>query len=246
VPSSRGQLVRASLPLVRSVVFGTVALLVTLAGHVAAGGPAPDGAGLLLAFAVTVSAYRWLLARTEQSWVVLTAALGLVQWGLHELFVTWSSGSSALSSGWASPVHAAEHAMPMSMPATSIAMSMPTMGRPATGGLSASAAAGGMTMGGAVTMLLVHVGITLLLGVVLRLGEATLWSAARRSLVRCRQPFLELWSAMTRSLCVAGDDVAGPRPAGPLPPPDLARRRSRWATAERARRGPPGALLAIA
>ena len=76
---------RTTRPLTRSVGFATVAVPVTLAGHLAGGGCVPDEASVLLGFALLVVAYRLLVARRERSWPVLAGCLGVGQVALHAL-----------------------------------------------------------------------------------------------------------------------------------------------------------------
>jgi hypothetical protein len=200
VPSRNGPLVAASRPLLRSTVLGAVAVLVSLAGHVAGGGQAPDTAGLLLALAVAVSAYRLLLAGRERSWPTLVAVLGLAQVVLHVTFTSWTDATTMTDT------HAAHHAMA------------------ATSGRS---------------MLAGHLVATLVLAWVLRLGEAALWSTARRIATRLCRPVITLVSGVLAALSTQTALTSRWRPSSTRPAADLARRQSRWATGGRARRGPP-------
>ena len=81
----RSRLLMASRPLLRAGGFAAVATPVSLAGHVAAGAPAPDHATVLLGVSLTVLAHRALLGRRERSWPVITLALASTQLGLHLL-----------------------------------------------------------------------------------------------------------------------------------------------------------------
>jgi len=73
----------APRPLSRAVAFAAVAVPVSLTGHLAARGQAPDEASVLLAFAAVVFGHRVLVAGRERSWPVLTAWLAAAQLLLH-------------------------------------------------------------------------------------------------------------------------------------------------------------------
>jgi hypothetical protein len=208
--------VNASWPLLRSVVFGGVAVVVSLVGHVAAGGAIPDAAGLLLALAFTVSGYRVLLARREQSWIILTGALGLVELVLHEVFMAWAAG-----------------------PPMSSGMRGPGMGA----ALGGDGAGHSEALWPNPTMVLAHLLAAVMLAWVLRQGEAALWSAARRGVARLWRPVVGVVARVVAAL-VAVTPVRTQRPRSHAQiVPELGRWRPRWATAGRARRGPPQCWL---
>jgi hypothetical protein len=93
---ARGRLSRpaASRPLVRAAGFAGIAVPVSLVGHLAGGGAAPDEATLLLAVAATTVAVRLLLAGRERSWAAISAALGGAEFALHTWFGS-GTGSGA-------------------------------------------------------------------------------------------------------------------------------------------------------
>ena len=209
----RGHLVNASWPLLRSLVFGWMAVVVSLAGHVAAGGTVPDAAGLLLALALTVSGYRLLLACRERSWPVLAGALALVELALHRLFMAWAAGPS-MGSG-------------MSGSGVGTATGLDGMGR-------AMAPCPSPTM-----MLVAHVLAAVFLAGVLRQGEAALWSAARRGVARLWQPIVTVMARVLAAMvAVTPVRLRGARHCSQIVV-ELGRWKPRWANAGRARRGPP-------
>jgi len=78
--------VSAISPLLRSMAFAVVAVPVSLVGHLAGGGCAPDEASVLLGFVTLVTAFRLLMSGRERSWAALSACLVAGQLMLHVLF----------------------------------------------------------------------------------------------------------------------------------------------------------------
>lgn len=144
----------ASRPLLRSAGFAVVALPVSLASHVAAGGATPDEATLLLAFALAALGHRAVLAPRERSCRLIVLALGAAQAGLHVLF----GGSGHV--GGSGHEHAAT-----------------------AGGHQSAAHAGSALLAGhaGLTMIVGHAVAAAVLGWFLHQGERALWAAARRA-----------------------------------------------------------------
>lgn len=194
----------ASRPGVRAAAFAALAVPVSLAGHVAAGGSTPDDATLLLACALAVIGHRLVIARRERCWPVLALALASAEFGLHHLFGL-SGGHHAMDAAQSGYTHAtARHA----------------------------------TSGAA--MLAGHALAAVVLGWVLRQGEAALWSAARRAVASARTVLHLLLHALAALATHSAAPTTGTeRPArAPIAGPDPKRLRY-LATGGRFRRGPP-------
>jgi hypothetical protein len=209
----------ASLPLARAFGFAAVAVPVSVVGHVAGGGSAPDDATYLLAAALVVAAYRGLLAGRERSWPALTLALASTELALHAVFGFGSPAAVTAASG-----------DPATMPGMQMpGMMMPGMQMPEAGGNHAAVSAGLIMLAG-------HTASALILGWFLRSGERALWSAARRASVHLRSV---IWPLLTVLSLIVLVPVEPAYPThGPIPAPDAGVRRFR-ATGGRFWRGPP-------
>jgi hypothetical protein len=210
----------ASLPLARAFVFAGVAVPVSVVGHVAGGGSAPDDATFLLAAALVVVAYRGLLAGRERSWPALTVALAAAELALHFLFVAGSRGAVTVASGDSS---------------TMTGMAMPGMQLPESAGNNATVLAGLIMLAG-------HTASGLILGWFLRSGERALWSAARRAGGQICGVIRALLRVLSLIVLIP---VERAHPThGPIPAPDADLRRFR-ATGGRFWRGPPARASAV-
>lgn len=206
----------ATVPALRSATFATVAVVVSLTGHLAAGGVAPGAVGLALALVVVAAAHSALLARRERSWAVIVTSLGLAQAGLHLVFGgVGGHGASTMTAAH----HVHHHASP------------------AVGHVSGVMLAGHVT--GA--MLAGHAAAALLLGWFLREGERVVWAAARRATAGLRLLVRRLGPAVVRALLDALP-AAPVRPDRRGAAPERRRRsvlRSHRVAGGRLWRGPP-------
>ncbi|HEX2807216.1 MAG TPA: hypothetical protein VHN80_13720 [Kineosporiaceae bacterium] len=210
----------ASLPLARAFVFASVAVPVSVVGHVAGGGSAPDDATFPMAAALVVVAYRGLLAGRERSWPALALALAAAEPALHFLFVAGSRCTATVASGDPSP-----------MPG----MIMPGMEMPGPGGSHAAVSAGLIMLAG-------HTASALILGWFLRSGERALWSAAGGATANVRSMIRPLLTLLTLIVLIP---VEPAHPTHrPIPAPDADLRRFR-ATGGRFWRGPPARASAV-
>jgi hypothetical protein len=138
-------------PLMRSVAYASVALPVSLAGHLAAGGCTPDEASVLLAFVLLVLVHRRLVATRERSWAALTGWLVVGQLAVHTMLNC--SPTPRQSSG------------DVMTPAEQFHMHAGTVSPAAS----------------TIMMVAGHGAAAVALGWFLRQGERVLWSAARRA-----------------------------------------------------------------
>jgi hypothetical protein len=137
----------------RSVAFAGITLIVSLAAHVAAGGAPPGLDAVVAVLAGGVAAHLAFLARAEQSWVRLAGALLLAQAVVHLSCPRSPGAAAALLS--AAPADASCHGV----------AALPAAALPVHGGGPSSSA-----------MLIGHVVAAVVLGLVLRHGEAVCWS----------------------------------------------------------------------
>jgi hypothetical protein len=212
----------ASLPAVRALAFASIAVPVSLVGHLAGGGPLPDDATVLLAAALAALAYRLVLATRERSWPVLCAALGSMELALHWLFGAGPQPDGQLTSTAGS----------VSMPD---GMGMPG-GTGMPGGLLHDRLAPGLSM------IAVHLLAAVVLGWVLRSGERVLWAAARRAVLGARAVVRPIVTALS-TITVAPLVTARRRTAVTASTPLVNRRRYRT-TGGLSWRGPPERALA--
>jgi hypothetical protein len=154
---------------VRSAAFALVAVPVTLAGHVAAGGRTPDEASLLIALVLTAAGHRLLLSRRERSGAVLAAALAVAQAGLHVLFG---------GAGHAVPDSAMAGMAGMAATSSAATSSVATSSVATSSAAHAAQISHGPT---AIVMIAGHGLAAIVIGWFLRAGEQVLWAAARRA-----------------------------------------------------------------
>ncbi|TDD91002.1 hypothetical protein [Actinomadura rubrisoli] len=165
--------------LARAVVFATVCLILTTAGHAyaahAAVPPGAVGLGFLL-----VTGLSLLLSGAERSFGTILGGLVGAQFGLHALFARASSGP--VHGG---PVHGGigHHAAEPPVAATE-----PFAAVPGHGG---------------VTMTLVHLGAALAAAWWLRRGDAALWALARRVSATAAGPWRLLAAALSPAEALA-------------------------------------------
>jgi hypothetical protein len=243
---------RASRPLLRAFAFAGIALPVSLVGHVAAGGMAPDPATFLLACVLTALGYRLVLAGRERSWPVLATSLGVAEWVLHSVFM--SGGSMPRADSLPGEISATPFFTADAQLCGMLTPGMPGMttmdGHPGPAAASGGGSdlLGGITSGLATSvmgMLVAHLAAAVVLGWFLRQGERALWTAARRILHAAGRGMRRLRSVLARSIGCAVVAVR-PRVCG--------MRRARWyaqgwlsrhlTTGGRFWRGPPRAACA--
>ena len=174
-----------SLRVMRAGVVGTVAFALSWAAHVAAGGSSP-GAGALVLLAALTGLGSTLVTGWRLRPVALVATLGVAQVTLHEALMWLSAPPSALCAG--------------AMQCGSAMPGMPGMHAPPVHSSSG-------------LMVAAHAAATVLLALLLSVGERALWFLA--TLLR---PVLRAWPELpampTPTLVGAPTHVArtGPRP----------------------------------
>jgi hypothetical protein len=228
----------ATRPSVRSAVFAGTAVTVSLAGHVAAGGPPPDPFAVAVALAASAVAFWLVLAGRERSWPVLTVGLAATEALLHWLFMTGAVGSVTGAPAACPPAPGAgPMPFPMTMP---MPMPMAVPGDPALapGGWPAPGVSPGPVAGHGPGMLAGHLAASVVLAWFLRQGEAAVWAAARRhhaEIVRCRwaRVLLGRWS---RQVPIAPPAIRS-RPV--WTPPRVTGLGGRLVSGGRSWRGPP-------
>lgn len=166
---------RGPLRLFRAALVTSLAVSLSVAGHVLGGGQVPDTVALAVTAAFLFAPAAWL-ARRQLSFVVLFGMLGAGQLTLHAAFTAFSSGASCLPR----------------LPLAGLPGSLPPA-HYGHAGLSCTAAMETMPMDGGANspaMLAGHVLATLATAWLMRSGEAALWQllAWLRPLVRIPRP----------------------------------------------------------
>lgn len=188
----------------RAAVVGAVSFSLSWAAHVGAGGSSPGAAALVL-LAVLTALGSTLVTRWRLRPVTLVATLGAAQVALHEALMWLSAPQSTLCAG--------------AMPCGSAMPSMP--------GMHASPVHSSWAL-----MLAAHAAATVVLALLLSVGERALWflTTLLRPVLRARP---ELPALPTSALVRAQAHVArtGPRP---------------FVDGGTGRRGPPRRSLALA
>jgi hypothetical protein len=176
----------------RAVVFGAVAFTLSWAAHLGAGGSSP-GAGALVLLGVLTALGATLVTRWRLGPVGLVAVLGSTQLALHEslMWLAPSQSGACTAVVMAGGHHGGEYVM-------SCGSAAPTMAMPLTGGSSA-------------LMVAAHVAATVVLALVLSVGERALWFLA--TLMR---PVLLWWPEVLVLGALARVRAQG-RVAGPGP-----------------------------
>ncbi|MBL8931584.1 MAG: hypothetical protein JNL54_15800 [Kineosporiaceae bacterium] len=188
----------ASLPALRSAIFSTGAIALTVLGHVAAGGGLPPVAVLLAAVAVTYPLHRYLLSRCECSCPTIMISLALAQVMVHEVFTLTASEAAAVRSDTVAMPHAPGHVM--------------------SHATTAAAPSGWSMLAG-------HLLATVLLGVLLRGGERALWSLGRRMGLRLLS---HLTCADLARVVTLGGPPMPRRTSAPIPTRSLRRLQRSW------------------
>jgi hypothetical protein len=205
-----------SLRVIRAAVVGAVAFALSWAAHVAAGGSSP-GAGALALLAVLTGLGSTLVTGWRLRPVALVATLGVAQVALHEALMWLSAPQPSLCAG-AMPCGSAMPGMPGMLSAP---------GMPGMPGLHTPPAHGSSAL-----MLAAHAAATVLLALLLSVGERALWFLA--TLLR---PVLCAWPeppAMPPSTLVRTHSHVAR--TGPLP----------FVSGGTGRRGPPRPGFALA
>jgi hypothetical protein len=197
----------ASRPGVRAAAFAALAVPVSLAGHVEAGGSAPDDATLLLACALVVVGHRLVIAHRERCWPVLALALAATEFGLHHLFGLGAGGHLAMDAARSGYPHAAGgHAPSGAAMVAGHALAAVVLGWFARQGEAALWSAARRAAGG------VHTGLRLIRHAVHALRALTALTAAPvpRAEHPDRAPILTLDPGRRRYLATGGRFWRGP------------------------------------
>lgn len=200
----------------RAAVVGAVSFALSWAAHVAAGGSSP-GAGALVLLAVLTGLASTLVTGWRLRPVALVATVGVAQVALHEALMWLSAGQPSLCAG-AMPCGPAVPGMPGMLSAPGM-LGMPVMHAPPAHSSSA-------------LMLVAHAAATVLLALLLSVGERALWFLA--TLLR---PVLRAWPelpAMPTSMLVRA--FSHVTRTGPLP----------FVSGGTGRRGPPRSSVTLA
>lgn len=204
-----------SLRVTRAAVVGVVAFALSWAAHVAAGGSSP-GAGAVVLLAVLTGLGSTLVTRWRLRPVTLVATLGVAQVGLHEALMWLSAPQPSLCGA---------------MPCGSAMPGMPGMAGMA--GMTGMAGMHGHPADGtSVVMLAAHAAATVVVALILSVGERALWF-----LTTLLRPLLRAWPelpAIPTSLRVRPHTHV--TRTGPIP----------FVGGGTGRRGPPGPSITLA
>ncbi len=205
---------------------------------------APSASALAISLGLAYGVHRAVIGRHERSALTVIGSLAGMQAVLHVVLSLGGShggfGAGATTGMPMAPGAHSLHAMPGMASTHSMAGMHDMAGTQAMAGMHDMAGIHGS--GGGLLMLATHVLAAIVLGILLRAGDAAFWAAARRS----------IWSLRSRLddyLVVLLTPVASPCRIQPpretaVPAPVLRRSQRRW-FGGRICRGPPCGVLAI-